>query len=188
MFYTKKGDDGKTQIFGCNQKLSKSSKVAEALGALDEINSFLGIFRAKLANQSLISDLKKGQTLVYEKIILEIQNNLFVIQAEVAGADKKISNKEIKKMEELMIKIEKEIPPIKSFIISGSCEISAMFDFVRTVARRAERRTIAVNEENLIKIDKNTLIYLNRLSSLLYALARLSSTESGLKENSPKYS
>ena len=72
MFYTKKGDDGKTQIFGCNQKLSKSSKVAEALGALDEINSFLGIFRTKLANQSLISDLKKGQTLVYKEIVFEL--------------------------------------------------------------------------------------------------------------------
>ena len=187
MFYTKKGDDGKTQIFGCNQKLSKSSKVAEALGALDEINSFLGIFRTKLANQSLISDLKKDQTLVYKEIVFEIQNNLFTIQAQVGGADKKISSKEIEKMEKLIIKIEKEIPPIKSFIISGSCEISAMFDFARTVARRAERRVIVVAEEKLIKIDKNTLIYLNRLSSFLFALARHTAYKSGINEGSPNY-
>ena len=188
MLYTKKGDEGKTQIFGCNQKISKSSKVAEALGALDETNSFLGICRAKLSNKSLISDFKKVQAVIYKDVVFEIQNNLFAIQAQVAGADKKISDNEIKKLEDLMTKIEKNIPPIKNFIISGSCEISAMFDFARTIARRAERRVIAVNEEKLIKIDGNTLIYLNRLSSLLYALSRLSATESGIKEESPQYS
>ena len=182
MLYTKNGDEGKTKIFACNQSLSKSSVVAEALGTLDEVNSFLGVCKSKS------KDFFKVQEKTVDKIIHETQENLFIIQAEVAGADKTISEEKILEMESLINEIEKKLSPIKTFLISGSTELSALFDFARTLARRTERRVVAVNEEGLVKIDKNTLAYLNRLSSLLYALARLSATESGLKEESPKYS
>jgi cob(I)alamin adenosyltransferase len=174
MLYTKKGDDGKTNIFGCNQRLSKSSAITEALGCLDEINSYLGVVKSKI-----IDDKNK-------EIIHRIQNDLFIIQAEVAGADKKIKEEEIKFLEEIISNIEKELPPIKSFLISGANEISASFDFARTIARRAERRVVAVAEERIEKIDSKTLVFLNRLSSLLYAFARLTAMESGA-EVSPKY-
>jgi len=173
MLYTRKGDDGKTTAFECSQRFSKSSAIAEALGSLDELNSFLGIVKAK--SQQLIA-----------KSLREIQENLFIIQAQVAGVDKKISDRKIKEVEKIIDDIEKEIPPLKSFIIPGANEISAMFDFARTLARKTERRVVAVSEENII-IDSNTLKYLNRLSSLLYALARLSAFESCKEESHPSY-
>jgi len=173
MLYTKKGDSGRTSIFGCNQSISKSSAITESLGCLDETNSYLGVIKSKIDNEN-------------KELIHKIQNDLFIIQAEVAGAEKKISSEEVKYLEEVINNIEKELPPIKSFLISGANEISASFDFARTLARRAERRVVAVSEEEITKIDSETLIYLNRLSSLLYALARKFAQESG-EEKSPKY-
>jgi|ERR1035437_5599393 cob(I)alamin adenosyltransferase len=174
MLYTKKGDDGKTNIFGCDQRLSKSSAITEALGCLDEINSYLGIIKTK------VNDIKN------KELIHRIQNDLFTIQAEVAGADKKIEDEEVKYLEEVINNIEKELPPIFFFLISGANEMSAHFDFARTLSRRAERRVVAVSDEKKTKIDSETLIYLNRLSSLLYALARFYAVKSG-PEESPKY-
>ncbi|MGB8816034.1 MAG: cob(I)yrinic acid a,c-diamide adenosyltransferase [Minisyncoccia bacterium] len=182
MFYTKKGDDGKTQVFGCDQRLSKSSAVAEALGVLDEGNSFLGICKIKLFKED-IDVFGEKESLLIE----EIQNNLFTIQAQIASVDKKVLYKEVEKIENLIIKIETVIPPVKSFIVSGSCEISALFDFARALIRTAERRVVAVSEEGLVKIDENSLKYLNRLSSFLFALARHNAYKSGINEGSPIY-
>lgn len=182
MLYTRKGDDGTTKTFGCNQRLSKSSAIAEALGALDEINSFLGICKAKSHNLDFsILGLKISD------IIHDVQNDLFIIQAQVAGAEKNIVDGKIQKIEEIIGQIEKELPPIKSFLISGANEISAHFDSARTLARRAERRVVGVHDENIAKIDPYTLSYLNRLSSLLYAFARFSATKFGDTEKPPTY-
>lgn len=182
MLFTRKGDDGKTTIFGCDQRLSKSSAIAEALGTLDEANSFLGICKAKMReSKSIILNLK------IEEVIHTVQENLFIIQAQVAGGEKKITREKVREMESLIGGIESELPQIKSFMISGSTEMSALFDFARTLCRRAERRVVAVHEENLVKIDEETIAYLNRLSSLIYALARYFSKEAGVKEESPEY-
>jgi len=175
MFYTKKGDDGKTTRFGCNQRFSKSSRVIGALGDLDELNSFLGLCRAKLGKDK-IADL-----------ILAVQNDLFIIQAQVAGADKKLSKKSLTDLEKNIAKLEKKLPTIKHFIIPGGGELSAYFDVARAVARRAERRVVAVKESGEIKIGDLTLAYLNRLSSFLYVLARVVNVERGIVEKKPKY-
>ena len=181
MLYTQDGDDGKTVMFCCDQRISKSSIITEALGCLDEINSYLGIIKSKDIN----ADYKIFGVEIHE-IIHRIQNNLFVIQAEVAGAYKKIKKDEVKNIEEIINKIEKELPPIKTFLVSGANEMSANFDVARTLARRAERRVVAVNDEGIAKIDSKALSYINRLSSLLYALARYFAKGSGV-EVSPKY-
>jgi ATP:cob(I)alamin adenosyltransferase len=120
-------------------------------------------------------------------MIHEIQKNLFIIQAEVAGADKTISESKVKELENIVDSIEKVLPPIKSFLISGGTELTAVFDFSRTLARRAERRVVQVFEESIVKVGSNTLAYLNRLSSLLYALARYSNWKSGIIEDKPDY-
>ena len=86
-----------------------------------------------------------------------------------------------------MDEIGKVLPPIKNFFISGATEISAAFDFVRTLSRRAERRVVAAKEEGKIKVGAETLFYLNRLSSLLYALARISTQQEGKEEIKPDY-
>jgi cob(I)alamin adenosyltransferase len=181
MLYTKKGDDGRTSIYGCDQKISKSCAITEALGSLDEANSYLGICKMKSKEFDFkITDLK------VDEIVHKIQNNLFAIQAQVAGADKKLEEKNILWLEEIVSEIDKQLPEIKSFLISGSTEISANFDFARTLARRAERRVVAVSEENITKIDSVTLSYMNRLSSLLYALARYFATRNDIEE-APTY-
>ena len=175
MLYTRKGDNGTTKTFGCDQRISKSSAIAEALGTMDEINSFLGICKVM------------GEKLGFAEIVNNAQQNLFTIQAELAGADKKIGEDKVKEIESIVDGIEKELPPIKTFFVSGGTELAACFDFARTLARRAERRVVGVHEEGQVKVGEQTLAYLNRLSSLLYALARLTNHKSGIKEESPSY-
>lgn len=182
MLYTGKGDRGTTTVFGCDQRISKSSAIAEALGALDEINSFLGL--CKVRKEAVSYELL---AVSFSEIISRVQQNLFIIQAEVAGAEKSTEEKKVKEIEKIIDAIEKELPPIKTFFISGGTELSALFDTARTIARRAERRVVTVSEERKVKIGDNSLSYLNRLSSLLYALARLTSHKSGITEQVPNY-
>jgi cob(I)alamin adenosyltransferase len=184
MLYTRKGDGGTTKTFGCDQRISKSSLVAEALGSLDETNSYLGLARAKSVGVSV--KIEKEE-IKFPEIILEVQQNLFIVQAEVAGASMSIDKAKVERVEQIVDGIEKILPPISSFFISGSTELSATFDVTRTLARRAERRVVAANEEKKIKISPDTLAYLNRLSSLLYALARVSSHMAGKEEPKPTY-
>ena len=182
MLYTRVGDDGMTKTFGCDQRISKSSAITEALGAMDETNSFLGLCKVKAKEQKMFFD-----EISFETIIHKIQKNLFIVQAELAGATESITEDKVKEIERIIDDIEKGLPEINSFFISGSTELSAMFDFARTLARCAERRVVAVHEAGDVGVGKFTLQYLNRLSSILYALARLSSQLSGITEQSPDY-
>ena len=176
MLYTRKGDDGTTSTFGCNQRLSKSSAIAEALGTLDEVNSFLGVIKTHKDAPSSLAETMNN-----------VQHNLFIVQAEVAGSDKHITEEKVRELEAIINGIEKELPPIKNFFVSGGTELAALLDFSRTLARRAERRVVEVHEEKLRVIHKDTLAYLNRLSSLLYALARISNHKAGIAEQVPHY-
>ena len=205
MLYTRKGDKGDTGAFGCCQRFSKNSALAEALGSVDEINSLLGVCKVKSADFNF-----KINNFNVPEIIGKIQENLFTIQANIAGADKKISQENIKFIEEIIDVVEKELPPVKSFFISGGTEISALLDYSRSVSRRAERRVVALMETKKIDpvrssratvlrtrafgasatsngVDDEILAYLNRLSSLFYALARFVNFKSGIKENQPSY-
>lgn len=203
MLYTKKGDDGKTKTFACDQRISKSSAIAEALGSLDEINSFLGLCKIKAQKEKFL--LPNGESVA--KVVHGVQENLFIIQAELAGASMSISDEKIKELEKIVDEIEKELPPIKSFFISGgtpsennspgAAKLAAYFDIARTIARRSERRVVAVSESSFAEASKDkekktevsdfTKAYLNRLSSLLYALARLTNHKFGINEESPDY-
>lgn len=185
MLYTRKGDNGTTKFFGCEQRFSKTSKIAEALGALDEINSYLGLCKVKIDDSLAVSVSNKEWS--FEKIISNVQQDLFNVQAEVAGADKTIGTDKIVWLESIIDQIEKELPPISSFIVPGGTEFSGMLDFARTISRRTERRVVEVYEEKSIKINDQTISYLNRLSSLLYALARYANTKSGIIEEKPHY-
>lgn len=180
--FTGKGDNGTTTRFGCNQRFSKSSLIAEALGNVDAINSYLGLLKVKTRE----TIFEVGEAKFFE-IIEDVQQNLFIIQAELAGADKKIKEEKVLMMSEMINQIEKKLPLIKTFFVSGGCELSSMFDYARTLARTAERRVVAAQEEGLVKVDPNTSAYLNRLSSLLYALARLSNHLSNINEIAPDY-
>ena len=188
MLYTGKGDKGTTKIFGCDQqRISKSSELPEALGTLDELNSFLGLckVRAQTVQDSGVTLGKK--ILKTSAILRDVQGTLFIIQAEVAGAPKKVGKRKVTAVENITNAIEKEIPPIKTFSIAGGTELAALLDVARTLARRAERRVTAVHELGLRTLSPNTQAYLNRLSSLLFALARLANFKSGIAEEAPSY-
>ncbi len=183
MLYTRKGDNGTTKTFGCDQRVSKSSLIAEALGSLDEINSFLGLCKVDSEKEKLI--LPSGISSATE--VHNVQKNLFIIQAELAGSPMSITHEKVIEIESIIDAIEKELPPIKSFFISGGAKLAALFDVARTIARRAERRVIGVSEEGKTPVGDFTKAYLNRLSSLLYALARLANHKAGIAEEGPDY-
>lgn len=175
--FTGKGDGGTTTAFGCDQqRISKSSELPEALGSLDELNSFLGFVRVRAAGEPRIAGALR-----------EVQETLFIIQAQVAGADKEVRKDTVGHIERTVNDIEKEISPLKGFSIAGGTELSALLDVARTLARRAERRLVAVTEMRARELSPCTMAYLNRLSSLLFALARLANHLAGVAEENPRY-
>ena len=127
-----------------------------------------------------------GEKMRIMDVVESVQQNLFTIQAELAGADKKLTQAKIDTLESVTDSIEKQLPPITSFLVSGGTETGALFDVARTIARRAERRIITVHTTGVV-LDEYTLGYINRLSSLLYALARHANYKSGKEESKPEY-
>ncbi len=161
---TKRGDTGKTQIFG-GKRIPKYDLRIEAEGALDEAISFLGFAKTKVKNSHT------------KKVIRSIQKDLFRIIAEIAREKKdvlkferRIKEHDVKQLENIGDIIEKktEIPPC--FAIPGVNEESASLHIARTLVRRAERVIAALNRKK--EINPQILAYLNRLSDLLYVLAR----------------
>lgn len=181
MLYTGKGDNGTTKLFGCDQRMSKSSAIAEALGSVDEINSLIGVVKMKAKDTEAVSGLS------YHDLLSDVQQDLFIIQAQLAGADKQMDQGRVEKIEGWIGAIGSLLPPITSFFVSGGTELGATCDFARTIARRAERRVVGAMEEGTANEKPPMLAYLNRLSSLLYALARLANHRAGITEEKPHY-
>jgi len=174
--FTGKGDGGTTKAIDSKDRISKASPLPEALGTLDELNAFLGFVKMRSA------DNKRIQTL-----LRETQEKLFIVQAELAGSDKRLPEGVVQEVEKIVNTIETEIPPLKGFSIAGGTELSALLDVARTMARRAERRAIGIADEGIRELSSETKAYLNRLSSLLFALARLANHEAGVEEENPAY-
>lgn len=184
MLYTRKGDSGTTKTLKqkSGERVSKASCTTEALGTLDELNSFLGLCKVKSGNLKWKVEGKSAS-----EIVNQVQQNLFIVQAELAGADKTIKPSKVGEIETYVDKMEEQMPPIKSFFVSGGTEMGAMFDVARTFVRRAERTVIRAIEAGEITIGEHTRAYLNRLSSLCYALARFANFKAGKKEEPPSY-
>ena len=177
--FTGKGDKGTTKLFdsapGEAGRITKASAVPEALGALDELNAFLGLVKMHPgAPERITSGLRL------------MQEVLFIVQAEVAGADKRVAEGTAEALANTVNEIEKEIPPITGFSIAGGTELSAKLDVARTIARRAERRVTAAELAGR-PISEGAKAFLNRLSSLLFAYARLANHQAGIKEENPRY-
>jgi cob(I)alamin adenosyltransferase len=181
------GDKGTTTLFNCKQgRISKSANVIEALGAVDELNSFLGIIKVytELDKLFLKTNNKK---LFYSQIIERTQQNLFVVQAELAGSKMSVQRKEINYIENVIQATSELLPPIKSFTLAGGSIVSSGLDYARTLARKAERRIIAVSDEGIKNVDLKTLAYINRLSSLLFTMSRYANYAFAIEEEHPKY-
>lgn len=177
MLYTRKGDDGTSGLFGSKVRLRKDSAVFEALGTLDELNSLLGVCRAG-------AEGVRGTIDISEKI-KEAQERLFTIQAELAGAEKSITRERVDELEKTIDHIETSIEKPQSFVIPGATALSALLDYARAVSRKTERVVIRANLTQAV--SGSSLMYLNRLSSFLYALARYVAAKEGAKEISPSY-
>ncbi|MEK7558211.1 MAG: cob(I)yrinic acid a,c-diamide adenosyltransferase [Patescibacteria group bacterium] len=177
MLYTRKGDNGTSGLLGTKERFPKESPVYDALGTLDELNSLLGICRAYSSREKEEIDMAKE--------IRNVQECLFIIQAELAGASKSILEAHIEELEGTIGKIEKLIENPHAFVIPGTTKLSALFDYARSVSRRTERRVLEAH--TIRQVSSSTRVYLNRLSSLLYVLARYAATVAGAKELSPSY-
>jgi len=182
MLYTKKGDDGKSELFGNEKRISKYSVVLEALGALDELNSWIGFIKSKSALET--KEISKKS---FYDILHAFQESLFIIQAEIGGADKHIQEEDIERIEEIFRVLEIELPAITSFVIPGTTELSALYDIARTKARKAEREVIRAQEIEHILVSQETIKFLNRSSSLLYACARYKAYQEKKNEEKPHY-
>lgn len=164
--YTKRGDKGETDLLGGSSARKDSLKV-DSYGSVDEASAFIGVARYYCKNKAIKDALK------------EIQNKLLVLGGYLASDDKgkdmlkdQISENDIKKLEELIDEYNQKLPPIFQFILPGDEEVSAHFHVARTVVRRAERRIVSLTVEEGL----NPLIqkYVNRLSDLMFVLARYS--------------
>ena len=164
MIYTRKGDKGESEIFG-GEKFSKDSQIFEVLGVLDEVNSLIGVCKTKAENfDEKINDLK------LEEILEKIQKDLFIIQSQIAGADREIKEEEIKWLEENIDFVEAQIPKLKNFVMASGSELAVNLNYTRSIVRKAERRIVFFNKNQ--KSDLNILIYINRLSDLFFILFR----------------
>lgn len=179
MLYTRQGDSGTSGLFGTKERFPKDSPIYEALGTLDELNSLLGVCFAMARREGLEIPFS------IPPLIRAVQQHLFVIQAELAGTEKHIMQNQIDELEDMINRLEEKAGNPHSFVIPGATELAGFLDYARAVSRRAERAVIAARETR--SLSDTTYAYLNRLSSLLYALARYAATSAGEKEKAPAY-
>lgn len=171
--YTKTGDLGETSLVG-GRRVSKSSLRVDSYGEVDELNSVLGIV------QSIVND---GEI---KELIKSIQNGLFIMGGDLATPDNseigvpRIDSEMIQKLESLIDKYVGEVGDLKEFILPGGSEPGSFLHLARTICRRAERKIVALNQEE--KINSNLIIYINRLSDLLFMLARVINKRCGIEE------
>ncbi|MDP3934826.1 MAG: cob(I)yrinic acid a,c-diamide adenosyltransferase [Candidatus Giovannonibacteria bacterium] len=174
-FYTGQGDGGQSTLFGSGAKISKTDPRFEALGALDELNSYLGVCKS-LAEEEKVKNILKTT-----------QENLFIIQAEIGSPNAKkvstLSESKLKDLEKTIDEFGNFVGEIRQFTVAGGLPLSAHFDFARALARKAERRAAALKNQ----ISPTALAYLNRLSSLLFVLARYVNKKTNTPEDHPSY-
>lgn len=167
--YTKTGDDGTTGLQG-GKRVSKSDLRIIAYGAIDEINSCLGIVLA----HDLDDDIKS--------LLMRIQNELFVAGSDLSDPSlehkkNRVTESMIENLESSIDKFDEELKPLANFILPGGHKTASYLHLARTVTRRAETHVIAL--ANRDKINPFCAIYLNRLSDLLFVLARTINKRSG---------
>lgn len=186
-YYTAKGDGGSTTLFSCQNgmRLSKGDGVFDVLGGCDELNSLLGLCRA-ITERAGFSHLSADGRSAFLLELRAVQENLFIIQAEIAGAAHRLSFEKVSKAEEGINRFAGRFPLQSSFVIPGATELGAFLDVARTVARRVERIYIRQTQDGGTG-NPATAAYLNRLSSLLYVLARTANRAQGADECAPSY-
>ena len=175
--YTKTGDEGLTGLFG-GGRVSKDDPRVEAYGDVDELNAFIGVARAAEVMPRI------------DEVLVPIQRDLFSLGALLATPDREkmhdhltkaqIDDGRIRELELAIDACDKELEPLRAFIVPGGTPKAAALHVARTVCRRAERRVIHLQKE--VEIPQIVVVYLNRLSDLLFTLARVANTRAGAGE------
>jgi cob(I)alamin adenosyltransferase len=182
-FFTGKGDSGTTKLFDTpsGQRVGKTSPIFEALGMLDELNCLTGWCKTGCPDDFEVEG-RPGKV-----ILRDVQDHLFTIQAEIAGAQKQVPQESVERLGILISAIEKSLPEVKSFLVPGGTDLSARLDITRAVSRRVERRLVGLHESGERAVSASSRAYANRLSSLFYALTRFANHYAGVEENPPEY-
>jgi cob(I)alamin adenosyltransferase len=175
--YTRKGDAGWTKLFG-GKRASKSSPRITAYGDVDEVIAVLGV---------AASDLEDGGTI---DLLRKLQSGLHLVCADLANPNlqkqaKRIEAEHIEALEKLCDEFEEKLPPLKKFILPGGSAAGAALHLSRTVARRAERQIVTLSQEE--SINPEVLRYMNRVSDLLFLIARWVNHQAGVPEHHPGY-
>jgi cob(I)alamin adenosyltransferase len=177
--YTKIGDQGKTTFFGCGL-IQKNDCRIEAFGALDELNSVLGVTLCFIEDEKL------------RVILNKIQHDIFQVGADIAGsalkqtALPKIKEEHVKELEHIIDEYHHFLGIPKNFILPGGTVASSFLHMCRAIARRAERTLVSL-QEIVPGLNPEVIRYVNRLSDLLFMLARQGNNEVGIKEQQPIY-
>ena len=163
--YTRTGDTGETALFD-NSRVSKADSRVDAYGEVDELNAWLGFVRASGLDAELDGEL------------IRIQRDLFAVGAQLADPAERladrvtkafVSDEDVERLEQLIDRLEQELPPLTRFILPGGAAAGGALHVARTVCRRAERRIVALPPA----ADELLIRYINRLSDLLFVLARV---------------
>jgi cob(I)alamin adenosyltransferase len=168
--YTRRGDAGYTDLWGTtDRRVSKTDRRVEAYGTVDEANAVIGLARAYLGTNPL------GDTLG------RIQHRLFALGADLAtrnpGRQHHLGPEHVRELEAWIDELEQGLPPLRSFILPGGSVAAAALHQARTVVRRAERRVVALYAEE--PGPPEHLAWLNRLSDLLFVMARAANRDAG---------
>jgi cob(I)alamin adenosyltransferase len=170
--YTKSGDAGETSLFG-GGRVRKSDPRVDAYGEVDELNAAIGVARAQAGSSRL------------EPLLERIQDELFTVGSVLATPKDskayahvpKIQDAWIADMERAIDGFDGELPPLSTFILPGGTPLASALHLARTVCRRAERKLVAAPEP-----EAQAIVYLNRLSDLLFTMARVANLRAGVKD------
>ena len=175
--YTRTGDEGETGLFG-GGRVGKDHPRVEAYGEVDELNAAIGMARAVELMPRV------------DEVLVPVQRDLFAIGALLATPDRermreqldkaRIDDARIAELERAIDECERELEPLKAFILPGGTPKAAALHVARTVCRRAERRVVAL--ERAEELPRLVVVYLNRLSDLLFVLARVANRRAGAGE------
>lgn len=173
--YTKTGDSGETSLFD-NTRVSKADARVDAYGEVDEVNACLGAARAAGVDADM------------SVLIEALQKDLFALGARLADPSARIAERvtkaaitdaDVQRLEQVIDRLEATLPPLRRFILPGGSAAGALLHLARTVCRRAERRVIGLGAT---AVDPTLIIYLNRLSDLLFVMARATNHRAGVPE------
>ena len=175
--YTRGGDSGETSLVG-GARVSKANPRVDSYGELDELNSVIGLARARLADPEI------------DQCLGVIQNDLFTVSADLASPSNvklpRVREVLVQKLESMSDHYNAELGPLKEFILPGGSDAGATLHLARTVARRAERRAVGLAERE--EVNSHVIVYLNRLSDLLFILARAANRRAGVPEKLAEFS